>query len=114
MENGLFFADCLLALLATLCALAHLAILRAPDLVESATIERVRYIKIGGCSILAIRWWIDLVLGGDILILATTEMGLTLFLGAEFYRTVYRLFQHKIDLQEERRASRQRRRAQHD
>lgn len=97
MGHGYIFADWTLAILATLCALSHLAVLRAPDIPESKIIEHVRWIKIAGFSILAIRFWFVLTTHGDIFIPPATEMGLTLVLGAEFYRTVYRLFQSRMD-----------------
>jgi hypothetical protein len=109
MGQGFVAADCILAVVVTFCALAHLAILRAPDLVESETVERVRYIKIGGFAILAIRFWFVIWSSGGMLMPIATEIGLLLVFGAELYRTVYRLFQHAMDLQEERRTSKHRR-----
>lgn len=104
---GLFFADWILAILVLLCALAHFAILRAPEIEESKIIEHIRIIKIGGFAILSMRFGYVLCSGGDLLVPVATEMGLTLVFAAEFYRTVYRLFQHKMDTQYERRSHRQ-------
>lgn len=90
-------ADWFMAVLVLLCALAHVAILRAPDIGESDTIEAIRRIKIAAFAILAMRFWYVLLQGDDLVIPAPTEMGLTLLFGAELYRTIYRLYQHKMD-----------------
>jgi hypothetical protein len=105
MGQGYLIADWIITLLVTFCALAHVAILRAPDISESKIIEHIRYIKVGGLSILTIRFWYIMVSDGDLMVPAPTEIGLSLFLAAEFYRTVYRLFQNKMDTQYEKRSS---------
>lgn len=110
MGNGFVLADWLLACLALFCALAHLAILRAPDLTESKIIEHIRWIKIGGFAILALRWGYVLSVHGDLFIPPATEIGLMLVLAAEFYRTVYRLFEHKMDIQYECRSQKRKKR----
>ena len=99
MGHGFIAADWLLAIITTLCALAHLAVLRAPDIPESKIIEHIRWIKIAGFLILSMRWWYVIVIHGDLFIPPATELGLMLVLAAEFYRTVYRLFQHSMDEQ---------------
>jgi hypothetical protein len=106
MGHGYIFADWILAIIVTLCALAHLAVLRAPDIPESKIIEHIRWIKIAGFSILAIRFWFVISTHGDLYIPPATEIGLTLIFGAELYRTVYRLFQELMDHQYSSRAQR--------
>lgn len=98
-------ADYAMAILVLLCACAHVAILRAPDINESETIEAVRRIKIAAFAILTLRFWYVLLQGDELIIPMPTQMGLTLLFGAELYRTVYRLFQHNIDAQCDRRRS---------
>lgn len=106
MGQGYIFADWILTILVILCALVHVAVLRAPDLPESKIIEHIRMIKIAGFSIVAMRYVYVLYVHGDIYIQPATELGLILIFGAEFYRTLYRLFQHKMDVQYEIRARR--------
>lgn len=106
MGEGFVIADWVLALLVTLCALAHLAVLRAPEIEESKIIEHIRWVKIGGFTILSMRFWFILLADGDLLAPPPTEMGLSFVFGAELVRTVYRLFQQKMDVQYEQRAHR--------
>lgn len=108
MGNGYLAADWLLAIITTLCALAHLAVLRAPDIPESKIIEHIRWIKIAGFVIISSRFWFVIIWHGDLLIPPATEIGLTLVCGAELYRTVYRLFQQLMDDQYHARCARSR------
>lgn len=94
---GLILADYFLAILVTLCTAVHLAILRAPDIEESETIQAIRRIKIAGFAILTMRFWYVLFTQGDLHVPAPTELGLSMIFGAELYRCIYRLYQHKID-----------------
>lgn len=96
-------SDWLLALMALLCSLGHIAVLRSPDYQESFTRESIRRIKIAGFSLLTIRWWYVLLFDTDLLIPAPTVMGMTLVLGAEFFMAVYLLFSGELEAHCEQR-----------
>lgn len=99
MEHGVLVSHCVLAILVVLCALAHLAVLRAPDIPESHIVEHVRWIKIAGFLLLSIRFWYVIFTTGGIPMPIVTVMGLTLIFSGELYRTIYRLFQVGMDAQ---------------
>lgn len=90
-------SDWLLSVLAVLCTLGHLAVLRTPDVQESFFREGLRRIKIGGYFTLSLRWWYVLLGTGDLVIPAPTTLGLTLVLTAEVFKLAYLLFPHAMD-----------------
>jgi hypothetical protein len=91
------FADWLMAILVALCGCCHLAVLRAPDVVETPPLEAIRRIKLAGFSILTLRYWYVLLQGHDLVVPAPTEIGLTLLFTADLFKSLYRLFQTKVD-----------------
>lgn len=106
MGNILYVADWVLAVLVLLCFLAHLAVLRAPDIPEKSIIERIRMVKLAGLLIMTIRFFYVMSSTGDILMPLPTQMGLTLLLAAELYGTLYRLFPSHIQAQQDAHALR--------
>jgi len=99
MSNGLLFTDWFLAILTTLCLLGHLAVLRAPDIPETSIVERIRWVKIAGLSIMTIRFWYSITTGAEIPMSVATQIGLSLYMVADFYGTMYRLFPFIINAQ---------------
>ena len=84
-----------LASLVLLCALAHLACLRSPDIQDSLPKEMARRIKIAGLVLVSISWWTRLMDGVQIVIAPVVIMGLTLVLVGELIGTMHRLYEHR-------------------
>jgi hypothetical protein len=87
--------DWLLAVLCLLCALAHLACLRSPDIQEQAAKEMGRRIKIAGLILISMSWWMRLINGEDIPIAAPVVLGYGLVFFGELLVTTFRLYEHR-------------------
>ena len=99
------FGDWFLAILCSLCVLAHLACLRSPDIQEQPPKEMGRRIKIAGLLLVAMSWWMRLLAGIDIVIALPVMIGWSMLFFGELLMTVFRLYEHReVFLPERRKA----------
>lgn len=89
------FGDWFLAVLVLLCALAHLACLRSPDIQEQPPKEMGRRIKIAGLILISMSWWVRLFNGEDIPIATPVVLGYALVFFGELLVTTFRLYEHR-------------------